>query len=132
MLGVLVCAVTGLIVSPITWSHHLVWIAPIVLWLSFADDRPAFGRCWSALALVWFWYGAIWHTPHGSGVELHDSIAQMLMGNSYTLAMILFVIGIAAMLARRHGVRIQGSRSPGGVRTQPGHLPATTVQTVPD
>jgi len=110
MLGVLVCAVTGLIVSPITWSHHLVWIAPIVLWLSLADDRPAFGRCWSALAIVWFWFGAIWRTPHGNGVELHDSFAQMLIGNSYTIAMVLFVVGIAAMLAQRHGVRIQGSR----------------------
>ncbi len=110
VLGVLVCAVTGLIVSPITWSHHLVWVAPIVLWLSLADDRPAFGRCWAALAVVWFWYGVIWRTPHGNGIELRDSFGQMLLGNSYTLGMILFVIGIAAMLVTRRGVRIGGSR----------------------
>ena len=100
-LGVLVCAVTGLIVSPITWSHHLVWIVPIALWLALAEDRPAFGRCWCALALVWFWFGAIWHTPHGSGVELHDTFPQMLVGNSYTLAMLAFVVGVAVMLAVR-------------------------------
>jgi alpha-1,2-mannosyltransferase len=112
MLGVLVCAVTGLIVSPITWSHHLVWIVPVVLWLSLADDRPAFGRCWSALALAWFWWGAIWHSPHGSGVELHDSFVQALVGNSYTLAMVLFVVGIAVMLAGRHGAEIRGLQQP--------------------
>ena len=117
MLGVLVCAVTGLIVSPITWSHHLVWIVPVVLWLSLADDRPSFGRCWAALAVVWFWYGAIWHTPHGNGIEFRDSFAQMLMGSSYTIAMVLFVIGVAAMLAKRHRVPNRESRMSGKART---------------
>lgn len=107
VLGVLVCAVTGLIVSPITWSHHLVWIAPVALWLALADDRPAFGRWWCAAAVLWFWSGAIWHTPHGSGVELRDSLVQMVVGNSYTLAMLVFVVGVAIMLAvrRRYGGR---------------------------
>jgi hypothetical protein len=40
------------------------------------------------------------------------------MGNSYTLAMILFVIGIATMLATRHGVRIRGSRLPSDSRNR--------------
>ncbi len=102
VLGVLVCAVTGLAVSPITWSHHLVWIIPVLAWLSLADDRPRFGRAWTALALVWFWNGAIWRTPHGNGVELHDSVLQMVVANSYTLTMVLFVGGVAAMLAMRH------------------------------
>jgi alpha-1,2-mannosyltransferase len=132
VLGLLVCAVTGLVVSPITWAHHLVWIVPVVLWLSLADDRPAFGRWWSALALVWFWYGAIWRIPHGNGVELHDSTAQLLVGNSYTIAMVLFVVGVAAMLTRRHGLPLRGSRSPGGVVSPSPHRPATPAPAVPD
>src|SRR6185312_17316222 len=28
LLGVLVCAGTGLLVSPISWPHHYVWIVP--------------------------------------------------------------------------------------------------------
>src|SRR5215467_8465214 len=28
MLGVLICALTGLLISPISWSHHWVWSAP--------------------------------------------------------------------------------------------------------
>ena len=39
-LGVLVCATTGMLVSPITWEHHMVWAAPILLWLVCAPDRP--------------------------------------------------------------------------------------------
>jgi alpha-1,2-mannosyltransferase len=102
LIGILLCAVTGLLVSPITWAHHLVWVVPIILWLALAHDRPAFGRLWAALVAAWFWYGAIWRIPHGSRVELHDTFAQLLVGNSYTLAMLLFVAGMIAMLAFRH------------------------------
>ena len=107
LLGILLCAVTGLLVSPITWAHHLVWVVPIILWLALADDRPAFGRVWAALVTAWFWYGAIWRIPHGSGVELHDTLPQMLVGNSYTLSMLLFLGGMILMLALR---RRRGSR----------------------
>jgi len=102
LLGILLCAVTGLLVSPITWAHHLVWVVPIILWLALAHDRPAFGRVWAALVTAWYWYGAIWRIPHGSRVELHDTLAQMLVGNSYTLSMLLFVGGMILMLALRH------------------------------
>lgn len=35
--GVLTCALTGLLVSPVSWSHHWVWIAPtLVLLTEFA------------------------------------------------------------------------------------------------
>jgi alpha-1,2-mannosyltransferase len=102
LLGILLCAVTGLLVSPITWAHHLVWIVPIVLWLALAPDRPAFGRIWAILAAGWFWSAAIWRVPHGSGVELHDSFTQLLIGNSYTIAMVVFVGGMAVMLTLRH------------------------------
>ena len=43
LLGVLVCAATCLLVSPISWVHHLVWVVPAILWLAFAPDRPRFG-----------------------------------------------------------------------------------------
>ncbi len=43
-LGVLICAVTCLIVSPISWVHHMVWVVPAILWLALAPDRPRWGR----------------------------------------------------------------------------------------
>jgi alpha-1,2-mannosyltransferase len=111
LLGILLCAVTGLLVSPITWAHHLVWVVPIIIWLALAQDRPAFGRVWAVGVTVWFWYGAIWRVPHGRRAELHDSLAQLMVGNSYTLAMLAFVGGMIIMLTLRHN-RGSGVRSP--------------------
>jgi hypothetical protein len=28
------CAVTGLLVSPISWKHHWVWAVPVLVWLT--------------------------------------------------------------------------------------------------
>jgi alpha-1,2-mannosyltransferase len=38
--GILVCATTGLLASPITWAHHMVWVVPVLIWLVLAPDRP--------------------------------------------------------------------------------------------
>jgi alpha-1,2-mannosyltransferase len=47
MLGILVCAATGLLLSPISWFHHYVWIVPALIWLVLGTDRPAKGECWA-------------------------------------------------------------------------------------
>ena len=49
--GVLTCALTGLLASPISWDHHWVWVVPGVAALAgYAADRRAAGR--SALLAV--------------------------------------------------------------------------------
>jgi alpha-1,2-mannosyltransferase len=50
--GLLTCALTGLLVSPISWDHHWVWLAPGLALLADAGTRAA-GRArgaWFALA----------------------------------------------------------------------------------
>ncbi len=81
--GILTCALTGLLVSPVTWDHHWVWVAPAVAAAAYyavsamqADAR----RTWWRAAVRWpaigFWalaagiigvYGAwpdsLWNKP---------------------------------------------------------------------
>ncbi len=38
-IGLLVAAFTGLLVSPVSWPHHFVWIVPALVWLAFAAWR---------------------------------------------------------------------------------------------
>jgi alpha-1,2-mannosyltransferase len=37
--GVVCCATTGLLVSPISWTHHWVWDIPLLVWLTTAAWR---------------------------------------------------------------------------------------------
>jgi alpha-1,2-mannosyltransferase len=100
-LAVLICATTGLLVSPISWAHHLVWAVPVVLWLAFGRDRPAWGAMWAVAATAFFWIAPIWNVPNGGTRELSENWWQLLLGNSFFGAMALFLIGIAIMLAVR-------------------------------
>jgi len=101
LLGVLVCATTGLLVSPITWAHHMVWVVPVLAWLVWAPDRPAGGRWWAAATAGLFWWAPIWKVPNGARVALDEHGWQLLGGNSFFLAMVVFMVGVAAMLTRR-------------------------------
>ncbi|MGH9170544.1 MAG: glycosyltransferase 87 family protein [Acidimicrobiales bacterium] len=111
-LGVLVCAVTGLIVSPVTWTHHMVWIVPTVVWLAAAAERPRFGRALAIGTAVLFWAAPIWWVP--SENDLHERLWQVLAGNSFFLWMVLFLVLVAGVMAldttglrRAHGGRLE-------------------------
>ena len=107
-LGVLVCATTGLLVSPITWAHHMVWAVPVLVWLIWAPDRPAGGRLWAAAGAALFWWAPIWSVPNGGNKELTEHGWQLLLGNSFFLASVAFEIGVAGMLWVR-GRRARGA-----------------------
>jgi alpha-1,2-mannosyltransferase len=100
-LAMLVCAVTGLLVSPVTWSHHLVWVVPVITWLILGIDRPRFGWGWALLTAMLFWTAPIWRIPYGNNRELSESPLHLLLGNSYVFAMVGFLIGVAVLLTAR-------------------------------
>ena len=66
------------------------------------DDRPAGGWIWAIGAWLLFWKAPIWSVPYDNGRELHEHGWQLLAGNSFFLAMLVFLVGVAAMLAFRN------------------------------
>ncbi|HYB86039.1 MAG TPA: glycosyltransferase 87 family protein [Streptosporangiaceae bacterium] len=85
--GILTCALTGLLVSPVSWDHHWVWIAPGMAtaafyavramragppapWWRAAARWPAAGF-WALagglLALFGAWPGSLWGEPDDLG-----------------------------------------------------------------
>jgi alpha-1,2-mannosyltransferase len=92
-----VCAATGLMVSPISWNHHYVWIVPALVWLVAGADRPGRGIVWAVAAvLVFMWSPAV--PPAGSNVVWY------LRENAYVVATLVFFASIGAMLwVRRRG-----------------------------
>jgi len=101
LLGVLVAATTGLLVSPITWTHHLVWLVPALLWLVLGKDRPWGGPWWAALAAVVFWLGLVWFAPDVPYAEVHERGLTLVVANSYWLLLVGFLVGVAVMLTAR-------------------------------
>jgi alpha-1,2-mannosyltransferase len=113
LLGVLVCAVTCLIVSPISWVHHMVWVVPAILWLAFAVDRPRWGRGLAVVAAVLFWSAPVWWVPYKNTTDLHLNWLQLVAGNSFFLAMAIFMAGATVLVVRRRSWPPEGeSRVP--------------------
>ena len=53
LLGIVTCAVTGLLISPISWDHHWVWIVLLpVAAMAVARERGALLRTLGAVCLV--------------------------------------------------------------------------------
>ena len=105
-LGVLVCAITGLIISPITWTHHLVWVVPVICWLTLAHDRPRRGAWWAVGVAILSWIAPIWWVPtswwpSAHPVELTERGWQLIAGNSFFLAMVVFLIATSMTVWRR-------------------------------
>ncbi len=75
MVGLLTCALTGLLVSPISWDHHWVWIVPgtVVAAVYAVRARRAAAR-WALAALAAglvgvfaAWPGILWSLPANTG-----------------------------------------------------------------
>jgi len=84
--ALLLNAAAGLLVSPISWSHHWVWAAPALL-TCLATTSPNRRRppTFAVLALLTFAIAPHWLLPSGGGRELRWSWWQQAMGDSYAL-----------------------------------------------
>lgn len=74
VVAVLTCALTGILISPISWDHHWVWVVPaVVAALGYAMRsrgalRVAAGGLAAVLAGVFFaWPGSLWGEPNDLG-----------------------------------------------------------------
>jgi alpha-1,2-mannosyltransferase len=126
--GMLACALTGLLVSPLSWDHHWVWVAPGLALLAHlgAQARGAVRAAWwSATAVLFgvfaawpqfwdlaqagltpaglFWYGPATYFARGDQPwyhEFHWHGLQILAGNSIVLAGVAALAGLAVAAVR--------------------------------
>nr|WP_202447094.1 glycosyltransferase 87 family protein [Streptomyces sp. SID5468] len=94
------CAVTALLVSPVSWSHHWVWCVPMVIVLAgeavrLGDRRWAAG---AAVTAVLFCSFLLWAVPHTGPFrpELHQNPGQMACSALYPLLGLAF-LAVAAV-----------------------------------
>lgn len=99
---VLLVALCGLLISPISWIHHWVWTVPLVLWLVSHRDagtgrRPAVLLTLAAAWLVVLLTRVVWLAPSGDGREHLAPVVTKLLSDAYTL-LALATLGAAAAI----------------------------------
>ena len=97
--GLLVAALTGLLMSPISWSHHWVWCLPLLA-LAWYEARALL-----IPTLLVFWTHVVWLVPHGDHVELGLSPGEVAMSGWYVVYAAGFVVvAVAVARSRDHPV----------------------------
>jgi alpha-1,2-mannosyltransferase len=119
--GWVTCALTGLLVSPISWDHHWVWIVPVLALLADAAARASGAARWAFLGLAgavfavyggWpqEWTGTLAFVPHGllgffvgphpQHEKYHLHGLQVVSWNLFVLAGVVMLAFAAAAAAR--------------------------------
>jgi len=115
-MALLLNAALALLVSPTSWSHHWVWVAPAIVLM--AAHAAARWRDGSPMALAWLWLMAVTaalfylsplhFVPGARDRELQWTVAQQFLGNSYTWFTIVLIIGYAIACRLRDLGRFPG------------------------
>ncbi len=121
MAGILICALTGLLVSPVSWSHHWVWVAPALVVLT----DLAIGTRWLPTGRRWRWAGllgiaavvavfsgVLWSVP-APAVEGHVMTGpQQLIGDLYVLTGLISLSVVAVLVAlAQHRAKLRPGES---------------------
>jgi len=111
-LALAINAVFTLLVSPISWSHHWVWIAPALFAVvAYAVRTPwqrAIGPCAvAAVTAAVFIYGPQNWLPNGEDRESEWTGSQHLVGNTYVwLSVLLVVLFVLAYRRSTHALAV--------------------------
>jgi hypothetical protein len=117
-----VTGTTGLLISPISWAHHWVWVLPALVVLFRSGHRVAAGTGYLLFALAPFWF-----TPHAAGPrEYGFHWLVTLVANCFLITGLAFLaylvrranLAPAASPAGREGT-FPGNRPPGSAGSPP-------------
>ena len=118
VLGLLVVEATESLASPVSWSHHFIWMVLLVAWLALAEDRPRYGEWYALGTAVLLWAAPYWWVPHGPAVQFAGRGWLLPVGNVDVLVFIVLVAGAAVRVghsAAAHPLRLgRSSMAPSG------------------
>ncbi|MGY5128561.1 glycosyltransferase 87 family protein [Streptomyces nigrescens] len=83
--GVLCTSVTGLLVSPISWSHHWVWCVPLLVALAAHTRRNPWRRALLAAVTLAFTARTMWIVPRTGDLDLQIAWWQQPFAAPYPL-----------------------------------------------
>jgi alpha-1,2-mannosyltransferase len=114
--ALLAVAAAGLLISPVSWSHHWVWIAPALLLL----------HGWVRIAVgAVFAVGPHWLLPATGDRELAWAWWQHLIGNAYVWLGLAFLVWCAVEAMRDRSPMRGDVGDPAGYLAGTGSLPSS-------
>ncbi|HEY4701270.1 MAG TPA: type II toxin-antitoxin system RelE/ParE family toxin, partial [Streptosporangiaceae bacterium] len=126
LLGLVACAATGLLVSPISWSHHYVYVVPALALAAYGPRRPGCRILGAALVAGLFGWWPLPIGPQGGydptaplrprgwlllapnrgnngTAEFTWHGPELIAGNYYVLTLLVFIAATAgALTLTRH------------------------------
>lgn len=92
--ALLVSAGCALLVSPLSWTHHWIWVVPMTAYLAGRWAAPAgVAAVFTGRTLTW--------VPEGAHRELTWNLPQALLGNAYALTALAAGAALGLRLIRR-------------------------------
>jgi alpha-1,2-mannosyltransferase len=146
LLGLVACAATGLLVSPVTWSHHYVYVVPALVLAAYGPRRLGYRILGAALVVGLFGW---WPVPIGNqggydpkaqllprgllllapnrgnqaAVEFTWRGLELIVGNYYVLTLLVLIAATACALVLTRGLRPERAVGP-RARCRVGGTPA--------
>lgn len=92
-LAICLAGLTSLLASPISWSHHYVWVVPLGLVLWHHNELPGYLR-WSGLGYVaWVVVSPYMWLPRGDEIELSYNFGMQFVDNLGIVWGVLLLVG---------------------------------------
>ena len=88
--ALLVTAFYGLLLSPVSWSHHWVWAVPLLALLAVKARWAG-----AAAVVVLFASQIVMVVPNGGDTEFGWGLGWSVLGNLYVLAAAVAIVGLA-------------------------------------
>ncbi|MGX1760014.1 glycosyltransferase 87 family protein [Streptomyces lydicus] len=102
--GVLCTAITALLVSPISWSHHWVWCVPLLVALAARTRRSPWRRALLAAVTLAFAARTMWILPHTGDLDLHFAWWQQPFAAPYPLLGLALLAAVALWTRKPAGI----------------------------
>jgi alpha-1,2-mannosyltransferase len=102
-LALMATAGVALLVSPTSWSHHWVWIAPALLVMAATAVRERSPAWAVALVLTTAVFVVAPHQwlPRSGDVELGWTVQDQIVGSTYVWFTVLLFVAARCSIARR-------------------------------
>ena len=100
VLGLLVVEATESLASPVSWSHHFIWMVLLVAWLALAEDRPRYGAWYALGVAVLLWAAPYWWVPHGPSIIFAGRGWLIPVSDCFGLLFVVLIAGAGVRVLR--------------------------------